>query len=112
MSHSKPRASTNKCFSACTTNGEIQQSLANAKGAAGLQRLATTASVWTIDVGMQAKDTNAIFCIEYVCNYSRERHIGQFDPDESINALGIEFIALWGHLPSGKPNHTTNSVLY
>ena len=39
------------------------------------------------------------------------RYIGQFDPVDSIPALGIEFRALLRHLPSGAPNRTTNAVL-
>ena len=50
-------------------------------------------------------------CVEYVCNYFRERRLGQIDPTESIPALEIEFRALLRHLPSGAPNRATNSVL-
>ena len=48
-------------------------------------------------------------CVEYVCNYSHERCLGQTHPAESTPALGIEFRALLRHLPrlSGAPSRTT-----
>ena len=48
-----------------------------------------------------------------MCTYFRGRHIGQFDPAESIPARRIEFAALSRHLQSVAPNRTTsyNAVL-
>ena len=60
---------------------------------------------------MFGQGLNTIFCIEYVCNYFRERCIGRFDHADSIHALWIEFRALLRHLPSGAPSRTTNVVL-
>ena len=61
--------------------------------------------------GLMHKRQTQHFCVEYVCNYFRERYLGQVGPTKQINALGIEFGALSRHLPSVAPNRTTNSVL-
>ena len=46
-----------------------------------------------------------------MCTYFQRRHIGQFDPAESIHARRIEFRAILRHLPSVAHNRTTNAVL-